>query len=152
MQETLVQSLGQEDLLEKEMATHSSILAWRTPWMEAPGGLHSPWGRKESDTTERLHFCFLQCMKVKSESEVTQFCLTLCNPMDCTPPGSSVHGISKARILEWVAISFSMESSWPRDWTQVSCIAGRFFTIWATREGWTVRNNLKYWFSITICF
>ena len=54
--------------------------------------------------------------------------------MDCSPPGSSVHGIFQTRILECVAISFSRESSWPRDQTQVSCIAGRFFTIWATRE------------------
>ena len=54
MQETWVRSLGQEYPLEKEMATRSSILAWRIPWTEEPGGLHSPWGRKESDTTERL--------------------------------------------------------------------------------------------------
>ena len=51
--------------------------------------------------------------------------------MDCSPPGSSVHGILQARILEWVAIPFSGGSSWPRDWTQVSCIAGLFFTTWA---------------------
>ena len=51
-----------------------------------------------------------------------------------TPPGSSVHGILQARILEWFAIPFSSRFSWPRDWTWVSCIAGRFFTIWATRE------------------
>ena len=57
-----------------------------------------------------------------------------CDPMDCSPPGSSVHGILQARILEWVAISFSRWSSWPRDWTQVSCIAGRFFTVWAMRR------------------
>ena len=50
--------------------------------------------------------------------------------MDCNPPGSSVHGISQARTLEWVAIPFSRGSSWPRVRTQVSCIAGRFFTIW----------------------
>ena len=55
MRETWVRSLGREDLLEKEMATHSSILAWRIPWMEELGGLQST-GRKESDTTERLHF------------------------------------------------------------------------------------------------
>ena len=54
-------------------------------------------------------------------------CLTLGNPMDRSPSGSSVHGISQARILEWVAISFSMGSSWPRDWTHISCIAGKFF-------------------------
>ena len=63
----------------------------------------------------------------ESESEVTQSCLTLCDPMDCSPPGS-VHGILQARILEWVAISFSRGSSQPRDRTQVSRIAGRFFT------------------------
>ena len=60
--------------------------------------------------------------------------IVLCNPVDCSPPGFLVHGISQARILEWVAISFSRRSSPPRDWTWVSCIAGRFFTIWTTRE------------------
>ena len=67
-------------------------------------------------------------------SEVAQSCLTLCDPMDCSPPASSVHGIFQARILEWVAISFSRGSSRPRGQTWVSCIAGRCFTIWATRE------------------
>ena len=56
MQETCVQSLGQEDPLEKEMATHSSTIAWKIPQTDEPGRLHSPWGRKEADTTERLHF------------------------------------------------------------------------------------------------
>ena len=65
---------------------------------------------------------------------VTQSCPTLRNLMDCSPPGSSVHEISEARILEWVAVSFSWEYSWPRDQTQVSCIAGGFFTIWVIRE------------------
>ena len=54
MQETRVRSLGREDPLEKEMATHSSILAWKIPWTEEPGRLYSPWGHKESDTTEQL--------------------------------------------------------------------------------------------------
>ena len=67
-------------------------------------------------------------------SEVAQSCPTLCNPMDCSPPASSVHGILQARILEWVAISFSRGSSRPRDRTQVSRIAGRHFNLWATRE------------------
>ena len=58
----------------------------------------------------------------------------LCDPMDCSPPGSLSIGILQARILEWVAISFSQGSSQPRDWTQVSCIAGTCFNIWATRE------------------
>ena len=65
---------------------------------------------------------------------IEQLCLTLCNPMDCSPPASSVHGILQASVLEWVVIPFSRGSSWPRDQTQVSSIAGRFFTIWATRE------------------
>ena len=65
---------------------------------------------------------------------VAQLCLTLCDPMDCNPLGFSVHGFLQARILEQVAISFSRGSSWPMDETQVSCMAGRFFTIWATSE------------------
>ena len=68
--------------------------------------------------------------------------LILCNPMDYSLPGSSVHGILLARILEWVAIPFSRGSSQPRDQTWISCIEGRFFTIWATREGPFM--NIKY--------
>ena len=65
---------------------------------------------------------------------VAQSCPTLCNPMDCSPPGSSVHGILQESLVQWVAIPFSKGSSRPRDQTQVSFIAGRFFTIWTTRE------------------
>ena len=65
---------------------------------------------------------------------VVQSCPTLCDPVDCRPPGSSVNGILQVRILEWVAISFSRGSSQPRDRTQVSHIAGRCFNLWATRE------------------
>ena len=65
---------------------------------------------------------------------VTQSSPTLYNPMVCSLPGSSVHGIIQARILEWVVYPFSRESSQPRNRTRVSCIAGRFFTSWATRE------------------
>ena len=71
-------------------------------------------------------------MKVKVL--VNYSCPTLCNTMDSSPASSSVHGILQARIMEWVAIPFSRGSSQPRDWTQVSHIAGRFFTIWATWE------------------
>ena len=63
----------------------------------------------------------------ESENYAARSCPTLCDPMDYSPPGSSIHGILQARILEWVAISFSRGSSWPRDWAQVSCIAGRRF-------------------------
>ena len=62
---------------------------------------------------------------MQSESEVAQLCPTLCNPVDCSPPCSSVHGIFQARVLEWVAISFSGGSSLPRDWTQVSHIVSK---------------------------
>ena len=66
--------------------------------------------------------------------KVDQWCPTVCNPMNRSPPGSSVHGILQERIMEWVAIPFSRGSSQPRDWAQVSGIAGGFFTIWATWE------------------
>ena len=72
--------------------------------------------------------------KVKMKMKVAQSCLTFCDPLDCT-----VHGILQARILEWVTSPFSRGSSQPRDRTQVSCIAGGFFTSWATREA------QKYW-------
>ena len=65
---------------------------------------------------------------------VAQLYLTLCDPMSSSPPGSSVHGILQARILKWAANPFSRESSIPRDQTQVFCIAGRFFTVRATKE------------------
>ena len=71
-----------------------------------------------------------QCVHAKS----LQSCLILCDPMDCTPPGSSVHGILQARILEWVAIPSSKGSSRPTDRTCSSCVAGRFHTTWATGE------------------
>ena len=63
-----------------------------------------------------------------------QLCLSLLDPMDCSLPGSSVHGISQARILAWFAVPFSGGSSQPRDRTQVSCTAGRLSTVWAARE------------------
>ena len=77
-----------------------------------------------------------------------QPCLTLCNPVDYSRPGSSVHGVLQAKILEWVAIPFSKGSSAPKDRTQVSCMAGRFLTIWDTREGFLeVMTRLKKkWF------
>ena len=65
---------------------------------------------------------------------LTKSCPTLWNSLDCSRPDSSVHRILQARILEWVAIPSSRGSSWPRDWTHISCTAGRFFTIWVTRE------------------
>ena len=84
---------------------------------------------------------------------VSESCLTLHDQMDCNPPDSSIHGIFPARILEWVAMPSFRGSSWPRDWTQVSCIAGRLFTISATREAqWInewVHYFMSYWWDIT---
>ena len=70
----------------------------------------------------------------ESESEVAQSCPTLCDPMDRSLPGSSVHGIFQTIVLEWIAISLSSRSSRPRDWAWVSRIVDRRFTIWATWE------------------
>ena len=76
---------------------------------------------------------------------VVQLCLTFCDPMNCHTPGSSVHGILQARIQAWVATPFSRASSQPRDWTQVSCVAGRFFTNWATTKyNMTQRDKVIY--------
>ena len=88
---------------------------------------------------------------------VIQSCPPLWDPMDCSPPGSSVHGILQARILEWVtsilkingkpdlATPFSRGSSWSRDRTRVSCIAGRFFTVWTTTGYWLGDSRLTGW-------
>ena len=85
MQETQVWSLGREDALEKGMASHSSILAWRIPWTEEPGGLYTVHRVAESDMTE-------QQILVASAAKLLQSCPTLCNPMDSSPSGS-VHWI-----------------------------------------------------------
>ena len=87
--------------MEKEMATHSSTLAWRIPWREEPGWLQSM-GSQRVGHDERLHFHFHT-----AAAKSLQPCLTLCDPVDCLLPGSYVPGILQARILEWVAIAFS---------------------------------------------
>ena len=104
------------------MATHSGVLAWKIPWTEEPGGLQSMWSQR--DITERLSMSSM----VKGCVCVCVCCVQLCNTMDCSLPGSSVHQILHAELLEWVAIPFSTGSSLSRDQTLVSCIAGRFFT------------------------
>ena len=76
------------------------------PHRRQPTRLPHPWDSPGKNTGVGCHF-LLQCMKVKSESEVAQSCPTLCNPMDCSLPGSSIHGIFQARVLEWGAIAFS---------------------------------------------
>ena len=76
------------------------------PHRRQPTRLCRPWDSPGKNTGVGCHF-LLQCMKVKSESEVAQLCLTLSDPMDCSPPGSSIRGIFQARVLEWDAIAFS---------------------------------------------
>ena len=78
---------------------------------------------------------------------VVQLCLTLCDPVDCGPPGPSVHGILQARLLEWIVIPFARGSFWPRDQTRVSFTAGRFFTVWAAgkpRYNENILFNVNY--------
>ena len=106
-------------LNQKFRERFSGERVWRSRWNKFNEE------RKENSSQQRI---------VRCEVKVPQSCLTLCNPMDCNLPGSSVHGILQARILESVAISFSRGSSQAMDRTQVSCIAGRLFTVWATRE------------------
>ena len=78
------------------------------PHRRQPTKLRRPWDSPGKNTGVGCHF-LLQCMKMKSESEVAQSCLTLCDPMDCSPPGSSAHGILQARTLESGAIAFYMD-------------------------------------------
>ena len=114
------------------MPTYSSILAWRIQWTEEPSGLQS----MGSQRVGHNWVTFTSCVGSNplKWSEVAQSCLTLCDPMDSSLPGSAVHGIFQARILEWAAISFFRGSAQPRDRTWVSCIADRCFTIWASRK------------------
>ena len=79
---------------------------------------------------------------LKMKVKVAQSCPTLCDSIDCSPPGSSAHGILQTRILEWEAIPFSRGSSRPTNQARVSCTVGSFFTIWATREALTLLKNI----------
>ena len=121
-------SLGAQGTERPNKYKYGKVRVWSTQRFIAQGskknqgeGFMSP----QTLSSQRI-----LCMHAKS----LQSCPTLCDLMDSSPPGSSVHGISQARTLEWVAIFFSRGSFWPRDWTRVSCIASIFFTIGATRE------------------
>ena len=126
-----VWSMEWGDLLENGMATHSSILAWRIPM--------DKWAWRATVHRAMKTQTWLEWLSTQAHTSmcvclVAQSCLTLWDPVDYSPPGSSIHGDSPSRILDWVAMSSSRESSQPRDWTQVSCIAGGFFTDWTTRK------------------
>ena len=123
------------------VVVQSLSLVWRfaTPWTaayQAPPSM----GFSRQEYWSGLPLAFPRMLSGNSqiilscESEVTQSCPTLCDPMGCSLPGSSVHRIFQAIVLEWIAISFSRGSSQPRDRTWVSHIVDRSFTIWATRE------------------
>ena len=99
-----------QNILEKEMATHSSVLAWRIPGTGEPGGLLSM-GSQSRTRLKRLSSSSSRISSVQFSS-VAQSCPTLCDPIDGSPPGSPVPGILQARILEWVAISFSNAWKW----------------------------------------
>ena len=117
--------------------------------------LQSVWNVQSVVEELNIYLCVCMCVCV-----CVCVCLSLSpvwllvTPMDCRPPGSSVHGILQTRILECVAFYFSRESSQPRDQTQVSsCIAGRFFTNWATREA--QEDEWKLYFmliDLSLCF
>ena len=116
---------------------------------EPPGRSYRVVGRiKWGEASEVLHIAHSQHKSNSSKALVALLCQTLCNPMDWSPPGSSVHGILQARTLEWVAIPFSRGSSWPRDRTWVSSIEGLFFflTDWATREAHIKVKGWYYYF------
>ena len=116
---------------------------WQPTPVLLPGKSHgrrslegcSLWGRKESDMTEATQQQQQQhtILTLKSEVIVAHSCPTLWGPMDCSLPGSSAHRILQARMLESVVIPFSRGFSQPRDQTWISCIAGKFFTVWTTR-------------------
>ena len=99
------------------------------PHRRQPTRLPHPWDSPGKNTGVGCHF-LLQCMKVKSESEVAQSCLTPSDPMDCSPPGSSIHGIFQARVLEWGAIAFSMERT-----TSDICMHAKSLQSWSTLCG-----------------
>ena len=96
------------------LLNHFSCVRLYATHRQQPTRLPHPWDSPGKNTGVGCHF-LLQCMKVKSESEVAQLCLTLSDPMDCSLPGSTIHGIFQARILEWVTTPFSRRSSQPRD-------------------------------------
>ena len=150
MHETRVQSLSPEDPLGKRMAR---ILGWSILWTQEPAGLQSMGSQISSTECNDRHTLLENLAKhlpvyllhygmLLLKTQHTMLLLfqllshvqLFCDPTDCSLPGSSVHGISQARILEWVAISFSRRSSLTRDETRASCIGRWILYHWTTRE------------------
>ena len=112
-----------------------------------PTRLRCPWDSPGKNTGVGCHF-LLQCMKVKSESEVTQSCRTLSDPMNCSPPASSIHGIFQARVLEWGAIAFSKEKVEFLPKT----IGPSFFTSIYIKHAQISRNSCEHFWWEIFCF
>ena len=120
----------QSDFYQKPMQRYPLVFYWDLAGVSSyDGHLNSSYCRCKSSCFVCLFVLKLSCCCCL----VAQSCLTLCNPMDCCPQGSSLHGISQARILEWVAISFSRGSSRPRNQTPISCIGRQILYHGATR-------------------
>ena len=123
--------------MDKEMATHSSILAWRIPWTQEPLRLGPSCGKKADTTQSIYHVCVCVCVCTCTCMLSLKLCLTLWDPMDCSLPGSSLHQVLQERTLEWVA----MPSSWilpdpgikPKS-LRSPALTGEFFTTSATWE------------------
>ena len=147
MQETWLWSLGQEDPMEKDMATHSSILAWRIPWTEEPGGLQSMGSQRvRHDQVTNTHKHLTKIGAAAAAAKLLQLCPTLCNSRDSSPPVSLVPGILQARTLEWVAISFSNAWKWKAKVKSLSRVR-LLATPWQTNIFLT---NFKLWASIIL--
>ena len=116
----------------------------------SPVGMQG-WGKDWKYKWITVCVCVCVCVCVRAHAR-GQSCPTLCNTMDCSLPGSSVHGIFQASVLEWVAISSSRLSSQPRNQTSVSCMTGRFFTIWTTWEALEKVKAPKSGLQIQVCF